>query len=249
MSKVFINADLSQAELRAMALFSNDEWMIAALQEDQGDFFDTHMMPVCFPSIIQDFGSIEAYKEQHPVLHKEDRTKVKSIQYGLAFGREARAIAIALKITVGEAQQIIDNYLNTAKSFAQWREDVKEAAVTPAKRDMLVNPFGRRFQSEVVTFKRYNAIQREALSFLPQSTSSDICLATAIRIHPILVERGYHIFNVVHDAIMIEGEDKYADEVGQYVAFELRRTGELVMGDRVPFLSDYSIGESWDQLS
>jgi len=249
MRNTLINCDLSQAELRVMALLSNDPWMIAALQEDQGDFFDTHMMPVCFPWIEMDYGSVEEYKEQEPVEHKESRTKVKGIQYGLAFGRQAAAIGAALGLSKQEAQAIINNYLDTASGFRQWREDVMEAAITPSKRDLLINPFGRRFQSEIITSGNWAAVQREALSFLPQSTSSDICLATGIRINSTLQDAGYHIFNIVHDALMIEGPEKGASEIGRFVATELRATGKMVFGDTVPFLSDYSIGESWSDLS
>lgn len=245
-----INCDLSQAELRVMALLSQDEWMMAALQEGQGDFFDNHMMPVCFPHLVESYGSIENYKEEFPEAHKEDRTKVKGIQYGLAFGRMAPAIARALGLSVREAERILDNYLSTAHRFAQWRVDVKEAATNPAKRDLLINPFGRRFQSEIITTANVNNVEREALSFLPQSTSSDICLTTGIRINSTLQSMGYNIFNIVHDALMIEGPaGEGAEMVGQYVARELRETGRMIFGDQVPFLSDYSVGDSWADLS
>lgn len=244
-----LNVDLSQAELRVMALLSEDDWMCDALQEGTGDYFDNHMMPVCFPHIVEEFGSIENYKSFLPVQHKEDRTKVKGIQYGLSFGRQPPAIAKALGISVQEAKVILDNYLSTAHRFNQWRHDVQEAAVNPAKRDLLVNPFGRRYQSEIVTNSNYQSVQREALAFLPQSTSSDICLSTAIRINKPLKAQGYRIFNMVHDAIMIEGPEDGLEDVGKYVGLELRATGEAVFGTRVPFLSDYSIGESWSDLS
>lgn len=231
-----------------MATLSGDRWMINALQEGAGDFFDSHLMPVAFPWIITDYGSVEAYKEQHPVEHKEDRTKVKAVQYGLAFGRQAPAIARALKLPVYEAQKIIDNYLSTATDFAAWREAIMEAARVPSKRDLLVNPFGRKFQSEVVTSKNYRNIQREALSFLPQSTSSDILLATMVRIIDDVQAEGYKVFNLVHDAVMLEGPEDNANIVGQYIGAELRKTGRMVLGDSVPFLSDYSVGRSWDKL-
>ncbi len=232
-----------------MAILSDDAWMINALQEGAGDFFDSHLMPVAFPSLVKEFGSIENYKLTKPVDHKEDRTKVKAVQYGLAFGRQAPAIAQSLKMPTWEAQKIIDNYMATATGFAQWREDVKEAARRPAKRDLLINPFGRRFQSEVVTPKNYLNIEREALSFLPQSTSSDIMLATLVRIYPDLVSAGYKPFNVVHDALMLQGPLDGAEIVAQYVGRELRITGMAVLGDAVPFLSDYSLGRSWGDLS
>lgn len=244
-----INVDLSQAELRVMALLSGDVWMINALQEGQGDFFDNHLMPVAYPWLLQDYDSVEQFKAAEPVMHKELRTKVKAVQYGLAFDRRAPAIARELEMPVKEAQNIINNYLSRATSFAKWREDVKEAAINPAKRELLVNPFGRRFQSEIITTKRASKIQREALSFLPQSTSSDICLSTGIRINEELKRCGYRVFNIVHDALMIEGPADSAGSIGLFVATELRRTGAMVFGDRLPFLADYSIGESWADLS
>jgi len=248
MSLTLINVDLSQAELRTMAVLSGDTWMINALQAGQGDFFDNHLMPIAYPWIKLDYGTVEEFKRQCPVIHKESRVKVKSVQYGLAFGREAPAIAKELKMSTRDAQYIITNYLTTAHSFAQWRQDVMEAAVTPSKRDLLINPFGRKFQSEIITSKNKNNVKREALAFLPQSTSSDICLATAIRINKDLQAYGFHIFNIVHDAIMVEGPEEYAVEVGNYIVQELGYTGKQVMGDTVPFLAEFSIGNSWADL-
>ena len=232
-----------------MAIFSNDTWMINALQEGQGDYFDYHLMPVAFPNILNEYASVDDYKEKNPIAHKEDRTKCKAVVYGLAFGRQAPAIAQSLKMQTWEAQRIIDNYMATATGFSQWREDIKEAGRKPAKRDLLINPFGRKFQSEVVTTKNYRNIEREALSFLPQSTSSDIMLATIVRIYPTLEAAGYKVFNVVHDAAMLEGEREGADTVAQFIMQELRATGKAVLGDAVPFLSDYSYGKSWGDLS
>lgn len=249
MTNVLVNVDLSQAELRVMAILSNDEWMKSALQEGVGDFFDSHLMPVAFPKLVAKYGSIEKYKEEDPVGHKEDRTKVKAVQYGLAFGRQAPAIAASLGLETWEAQQIIDNYLATAEGFAQWRKDVTEAARVPSKRGLLVNPFGRVFQSEIITTKNVKNIEREALSFLPQSTSSDIVIATMIRIIDDVQSTGFSVFNLVHDAVMLEGPAQNAHAIGEYIGRELRSTGRMVMGDPVPFLSDYSIGKSWADLS
>lgn len=251
MPNVLLNVDLSQAELRCMAIFSGDEWMIGALQEGQGDFFNNHLMPVAFPWIEARYGDVAEYERQEPVEHKENRTKVKGVQYGLAFGRSAPAIAKALDMTTQESQMIISNYFRTAPRFAEWRNAVKRAAVVESERELLVSPTGRRFQSEIITTRNMNAIQREALSFLPQSTSSDICLMSAMRLHKMLVEKNipFRIFNVVHDAIMLEGDEEYADMVGQLCSQIMRETGELLMGDSVPFLSEYSTGRSWADLS
>jgi DNA polymerase-1 len=247
--KTLINIDLSQAELRVMAILSGDDWLREALQENAGDFFDTHLMPVAYPGKTEYHGSVEAWKEADAVDHKECRTNCKAVVYGLAFGRQAPAIAESLGIATREAQSIINSFLGQAYKLDEFRERIKEAARVPAKRDILISPFGRRYQSEVVTTKNYRNIEREALSFLPQSTSSDIMLATAIRVQPKLESLGYNIFNLVHDAMMLEGEREGAEMVAQFVGVELRKTGEMVLGDSVPFLSDYSFGQSWADLS
>lgn len=248
MTRKILNADLSQAELRVMAIMSEDPWMREALQEGAGDFFDNHLMPTAYPFILMDYSSVQAYKEADPVQHKEGRTKVKAVVYGLSFGRQAKAIAQSLDMPVNEAQYIMDNFLGAANKLDEWRNKVMEAAVTPSKRDFLVNPFGRKFQSEIITTRNFRNIQREALSFLPQSTSSDIMLATAIRINPTIKALDCKVINLVHDALMVEGEETALAELGPYINKELRRTGEMVLGDSVPFLSDFSIGNSWADL-
>lgn len=247
---VLINVDLSQAELRVMAIMSDDPWMIGALQETSGDFFDNHFMPVAFPEQMAHYGDIYRWKENDPNDHKEKRVQTKSVMYGLAFGRGATAIAVEIGQTKAVAQGIIDSLFDRAPNFLAWRKRIEQAAIDPSHRDFLINPFGRRYQREVITSRRQEAaVIREALSFLPQSTSSDICLATCVRINDVLAEHGYHIFNVVHDAIMIQGPETNAEFIGQYVGAELRETGRMVMGDKVPFLSDYSVGKHWGELS
>lgn len=250
MAKTLINVDLSQAELRCMAIMSDDPWMIKALQADAGDFFANHLMPVAFPDEYEQYGrDTDRWQREDPNGFKERRVQCKSVMYGLAFGRGAEAIGREIGQPAWVAQGIIDALFANATNFYRWRKRIEQAAIDPSERDFLVNPFGRRYQREVITSARQAAaVKREALSFLPQSTSSDICLSTAIRIDGVLESLGYEIFNVVHDAIMILGEEDGADDIGQYVGRELSLTGATILGDSVPFLSDYSVGSHWGLL-
>ncbi len=248
-NEVILNVDLSQAELRVMAIMSGDPWMIAALQYGAGDFFKNHLLPVAFPGHVGAYGSVEAWETADPVDFKERRTQCKAVMYGLAFGRGAAAIGREIGQPTHVAQGIIDALFLNAPLFLAWRQRIELAAVDPADRDFLVSPFGRRYQREVITSaKQEAAVKREALSFLPQSTASDICLTTAIRIDEELESNGFYIFNVVHDAIMMRGDVRRVDEIGKFVGRELARTGEGVLGNTVPFLSEYSFGKSWADL-
>src|SRR5690606_2935290 len=110
-----------------------------------------------FPARLREYGTIQGWKEADPTGHKEARVQVKSVMYGLAFGRGAAAIGAEIGQPTAVAENIIMNLFDRAPLFEQWRNDIAEAAVNPAKRDMLVNPFGRRYQREVITSRRQEA--------------------------------------------------------------------------------------------
>lgn len=239
---LFVNADYSQIELRTMALLSGDEAMQAMFQPGMPDYFDS-IIPNAFPEYT--FDQYIELKETDPVLAKELRTTLKSVVYGLSFGRGAAAIAHATGTTTAYAQNVIDNYLAGFPKLAEWRQRVMEAAVDPAKRDMLVTPFGRRFESEVVTSRNRQNVINAALAFLPQSTASDICVDAAAEVVKRAPE-GVLLVGLVHDAQMYDVTvPEAAGALVQVLEDELPAAGARVFGDVVPFDIEVEVGETW----
>src|SRR5690625_6172086 len=66
----------------------------------------------------------------------------------------------------------------------------------------IVTRFGRHFHHEVVTNRNKSAVRRSALSFLPQSTSSDIMLTAYMdmRDHLATTDLDWRFRALVHDA-------------------------------------------------
>src|SRR5690606_40201169 len=91
----FLEVDYSQAELRVMAVLSGDDYLISLFQPGMPDFF-TSLLPVTFPH-----HDISSWRPQE---RKDNRAKLKSVVYGLSYGRKAAAIATELKISTREAQ-------------------------------------------------------------------------------------------------------------------------------------------------
>lgn len=244
--KKIVNIDFSQAELRVMAVLSKDPWLINALQEGAGDFFEI-MMDGTFGE-----GYSANLKVENPVEFKEVRTVFKSVVYGLSFGRGATAIAQAAGVSKQLAQSIIDTLFRNASLFAEWREKVMRAVYIASERDFLTNVFGRRFQAEIITPQNLPNRQREALSFLPQSTASDLCLYAAMAIDEHITNRygenRAKIINMVHDAIMFEVDEDIAEEIGKLGVEIMRDRASEIMGDTVPFLAEYSFGTNWGEL-
>lgn len=231
----FLEVDYSQAELRTMAILSNDSYLISLFQDGMPDFFDS-LLPVAFPH--HDIDSWDAQER------KDNRAKLKSVVYGLSYGRKAPAIARALGIATQEAASIIDNYFKAAPEFYHWRQDVELQAL--ASNGTLETVFGRRFQAEVITGRSKTNVVNSALAFLPQSTASDICVSAAMEIHKwIGPDYGARIIGSIHDAILVESPKKYTEEIASRMQEEMALAAKNALGDAVPFATEAEWGTSW----
>lgn len=241
---LFVSADYKNAELRTMAMLSGDEAMQALFQPGMPDYFDS-TIPVAFPEFT--YEDYLALKESDPDEAKEMRTLLKTVIFGLSYNRQAPAIAEALGVSVEYAQSVIDNYLNGFPKLKAWRARVQEAALDPDQRDFLTTPFGKRFESEVVTDNNRQSVINAALAFLPQSTASDICVDAASRILPQLPD-GVFLVGLVHDMHGYDVTDP--DKLPELVALlerEMPAAGARVFGDAVPFMVDIEVGRSWGE--
>src|SRR5690606_25762766 len=179
---------------------------------------------------------------------KELRAKLKGVIYGLNFGRGAAAIAQAIGSSTAEAQRIIDLFFRNGARIGPWRGCVISAAPTGAP---VSSRFGRRFQNEVATPKNAAAVGRSALSFLPQSNSSDIVLRAAVKVHSELrddASRDWYIVALVHDAITLDVPKADVGYAADYLSAEMVGMAARYFPE-VPFQTDANWGRSWDETS
>ena len=242
--KVFVGADYSQAELRTMSMLSGCKVMQSLFQPGMPDYFDS-MMPIAFLDLFTTMDDVEALRAQDEERVSQLRRELKTVIFGLSYGRGAAAIGKTLGMPKDSAQKIIDDIMNGQPGFAQWREDVKEAAFDPSKRELLITPFGRQFQSEVVTRRNRAAIERAALSFLPQSTASDLTLLSAVRLNKKIPGQ---IVLLVHDEIIAECEESVAEEVAEMMQYEMVNTAYEVFGNAIEFKAEAAIGKNWAEV-
>lgn len=243
---ILVENDYSQAELRTIAELSNDPKMIAAFQPGQPDFFDT-LMPSIYPSMFGSVDDFRAYKEADGIHAKDLRAAVKGVVYGLNYGRGARAIAKAIGLPVEDVDEIIRNYFEAYPDLARWRDEIAQAITDPAYSHLLTTPFGRTFQSEVVTGRNWNSVRNAALAFPVQSTANDICLDAAMQVNRQAEEFGARIRALVHDAILLECPPETAGDLARMVSYEMTESAARVF-TRVPFETDAMEGLTWQEL-
>lgn len=239
--RFIVGADLSQAELRVMALESKDPWMIAAFAPDAGDIFDI-LLSAALPDIDWPTLHKNAKAGDDPNdFYENMRARMKGVVYGVSFGRGVRAIAASLKISIGEAQLLIDGFVRPGSDFAAWREDITNRAVEGGN---IQTVFGRYFQSEVINNSNRQNVINSALAFTSQSTANDICLSAALAVVPQLAQYDSWMLGTIHDAIYCDVPAEHTEAVGELVAAALKEAGAKVYGDLIPFTADWKAGKS-----
>lgn len=225
---VFLACDYSQIELRLLAHLSGDEGLIAAFNEG-ADFHAATAARV--------FGV--AVDEVTPSL----RSRAKAVNFGIVYGQQAYGLSTSLKISRGEAQQMIDRYFEAypgVKAFL-------DAQVALARRQgWVATMYGRkRHIAEINSSNRQLRAfgERTAMNHPMQGSAADIIKIAMIRVAQRLREESLSAKLVlqIHDELDFEVTDAERDALSVLV----RETMEGVAQLKVPLVAEVSFGSTW----
>lgn len=241
-----ISCDYSQAELRTVAELADDKAMIAAFQPGAPDFFD-NLMTKIWPDDYPTIEAYEAFKHEHPKTAKNKRALVKSVVYGLNYGRGIAAIATELEKPFEEAKYVVDQYLGTYPGLRNWQQKVRHSVGRKEENYMRRTKFGMTYNPLFVADADYASTQNEALAFVPQSTANDICLNAAIKINEQVGQYGAKLIGLVHDATYVECPEETIEECSKMMEREMSKAATLVF-NRVPFVAEAEVGNNWEEV-
>jgi DNA polymerase I-like protein with 3'-5' exonuclease and polymerase domains len=226
---VFVHGDYSQAEGRVICTLAQDEYLASIFRNPDRDLF--HELGT---GLYSDFDPSNV----------EQRIRIKAYFYGLGYGREAFSIAHEYKLPVREVERDLVKFFNLIPDVAKWQTKVKQQVLNL---EDLQTTFGRRRRFWLITKQNKKDVLNEALSFLPQSTASDICLRAFIRLRRRL--RGIAWFRLtIHDALVAECKEEDREYVTEVMREEMLRSAEE-WTTYVPFKVDFSYGKSWGDLT
>jgi DNA polymerase-1 len=226
---VLIQCDYRNAELRVIATLARDEYLRNLLSNPDPKYK--------FFNELSD----QLYGKDN--WTKEDYIRTKAFVYGIGYGREPYSIGLEFNMSVAEANRRYNEFMDLIPATAQWQMDVRKRVLSGAD---LVTPFGRRRRFWLITEQNKKEVFNEALSYLPQSTASDICVAALTDLRPMLRGLGF-IRLTIHDAIVTECHESRADQVGAMMQEVMLAKGKEFT-DYVPFPTDISIGKTWGDL-
>jgi len=225
---IFVQADYKQAEGRVICWLARDEYLRSIFMDPTRDLFNELGMNL--------YGVSE--------LEKEQRIRVKAYFYGLSFGRTAYSIAMEYGFNLRQTEQDLKGFFRLIPAVEAWQNDIRKKVL--AGEDLRTPLFGRRRSFPLITDQNKKDVLNEALSYLPQSTASDICLSALVRLRPMLRGLGF-IRLTIHDALVVECAEDKVEEVSRLLR-------EVMVGiaadyiDYVPFAVDISTGTSWGDL-
>ena len=239
---VLIEADYVGAELFGMAIMSGDENMINhamrnQLPEDHPDFYDIHSNVACFAFKLD---CAPTKSGLAAIGKKHIRIVAKSVIFGIAYGRGAKAIAVAAKeqgidVSVDEAQAVIDAIFQMYPRLEPFFEEcrlratgkwVESSTGKAVEHNYLCNCFGRfrRFPDSSNDRSLSAEFERQAMNFPIQSMIASAMSRAIAALHDykmrMLKKHGRNMFNIVlqiHDAILFEVPYKYVKQFCEYV--------------------------------
>lgn len=224
----FVGADFKQAEGRVICTLAQDDYLAGIFRDPHADLFD---------SLGRD---LYGHSDK---LSKDQRVRVKAYFYGIGYGREAYSIAKEWGMPVREAEEGLTAFMDIIPNVRDWQLRVQQQILDG---EDLVTSFGRRRRFWLITKENRKDVLKEGLSFLPQSTSSDICLSAFIRLRPMLRGKAF-IRLTIHDALYAECHENDKAEVGEILRSVMVEEGAK-WTDYVPFEVDLSYGKSWGDM-
>lgn len=236
-----IESDLSQAELRVASWFAKDENMQHAYQSGS----DLHSKTT---ELLFGDTSELGHDEQ-----KRLRTNSKATNFGFLYGMVAKSFiqyakGYGLNISLEESEKIRAGFFNAYPRLLVWHEECKEFA---RQHGYIESPIGRKRWFDNINgydYKKRSADERASINTPVQGFASDICISALADIvfNKELDHTRFNVLGSVHDAILIEVREDYADELSQYVKQTMEHPSIIEGLDiPIPIVADVEIAQCW----
>lgn len=226
--EALMSCDYSQVELRIMADLSDDEALIEAFRS--GADFHKYVASM-------------VYKLPVDQITGDQRSHVKAMSYGLAYGLSTYGLAQQLKIAPREAEALKNRYFDT---FGKVHDYLESLVANAREKGYTETIFGRRrYFPALHSTNRVarEAAERAALNAPIQGSAADIMKIAMIRAEQTLAEAHVksRIILQIHDELVVEIAPGEGDQVAELVRNAMEHAVDLA----VPLDVSCGIGSDW----
>lgn len=204
---VFVESDLSQIELRVVAIMANDPTMLK-IYKDRGDIHSATAARLMGLSLT-------AFQELTAEARKDARTKAKAVNFGFIYGMWWKKFKTYAKTDYGvdftdkEAEQVRVLFFKTYANLSKWHEQV----IAFVKKNGYVRSLNGRVRHLPTVFSDDEGVrkqsERQAINSPVQSFANDLGLMAMSRINAEVPHDKVRVCGFVHDAIisLVKQED------------------------------------------
>lgn len=226
--EALMSCDYSQVELRIMADLSDDEALIEAFRS--GADFHKYVASM-------------VYKLPVDQITGDQRSHVKAMSYGLAYGLSTYGLAQQLKIAPREAEALKNRYFDT---FGKVHDYLESLVANAREKGYTETIFGRRrYFPALHSTNRVarEAAERAALNAPIQGSAADIMKIAMIRAEQTLAEAHVksRIILQIHDELVVEIAPGEGDQVTELVRNAMEHAVDLA----VPLDVSCGVGSDW----
>ncbi|MDP3567489.1 DNA polymerase I [Sediminibacterium sp.] len=225
---VLLSADYSQIELRIVASISGDKNMCEAFQLGK----DIHTA-----TAAKVFGVAEND------VTKEMRYKAKSVNFGIIYGQGAFGLSENLKISRGEAKELIDNYFKEYSAI----KDYMDGEINFARENGYVKTLlGRKRWLRDITSNNATVrsfAERNAINAPIQGSAADMIKVAMINIYNDLQRQNFKtkMLLQVHDELVFDVYKPELEIVKPIIEKHMRNALPL----NVPVEVGMGVGDNW----
>lgn len=239
----FFNWDLSQAELRMIALFAKDDTMMKAYNDGK----DLHKITGAHLAKM----SLEEFEKKPKDFQKEKRTRAKAANFGLIYGisvegyRDYAKKTYGISMTMEEADLDIQNFFNLYNKIPEYHAIYKAKA---RKFGYVRTLYGRKRQTPNIRSNNgalRSADERIAVNSPIQGTVGELAIFTLVMMYFRFPE-SVHLTNTVHDSIMASVPDGIREHVSKLAVHtaenlpNLKYFGKDLVGMKMKMDAEYS---------
>ncbi|GGB95394.1 DNA polymerase I [Cellulomonas carbonis] len=227
---VLLTADYSQIEMRIMAHLSGDPGLIDAFRsgEDLHSYVGARVFGVATDEVTA-----------------AQRSKIKAMSYGLAYGLSSFGLSKQLNISVGEAAALMEDYFDRFGGVRTYLAGVVDEA---RRTGYTATILGRRRYLPDLTSdnrQRREMAERMALNAPIQGSAADLIKVAMLGVDRRLRDEGLRsrLLLQVHDELVLEVAPGERDAVEQLVRQEMGAAAPL----SVPLDVSVGVGGSWHE--
>ena len=225
---VLMSADYAQIELRILAHLSGDRSLVEAFREGK----DIHTATAA-----------RVFSVGYDAVTREQRDKVKQVNYGIPYGISAFGLANRLRIPNSDAQTLIDDYRRAYPDVIA----LLDGLMLEARRTGYVETIlGRRRYVPQITSRNPNDrayAERIAVNMPIQGTQADMIKLAMIAIHRRLAAERLEARMIlqVHDELVLEVPEAEVEAAQALVVEEMQAALPL----EVPVVVEVGVAPNW----